>query len=244
MDRGIYIAASGMLAEQVRQDQIAADLANASTPGYKADRSAEKSFGELLLRNREDGSVVGPLGLGTRVDKVVTSLAQAPLRQTDEPLDVALEGDGFLAIQTPQGVRYTRDGQMVVDAQGRLATASYQQPVLDQTGRPIVVGSGQDVSIAADGTVQSGGRAVGRLGVFALANAKKFGDNLFTGTPGARPAATQVRQGFLEASGVDAARAMVDMITSLRQFEASQRVIHAIDETLGRGIQAGGPNGG
>src|SRR5919201_84041 len=132
MDRGLYIAASGMLAEQVRQDQIANDLANSSTPGYKADRSAQRAFSELLLQNSKTGAVVGPLGLGAMVDKVQTDMSEGPLRQTDEPLDVAIEGDGFLAVQTPQGVRYTRDGQLVVDAQGRLATASYQQPVLDQ----------------------------------------------------------------------------------------------------------------
>src|SRR4051812_29881017 len=132
MDRGLYIAASGMIAEQVRQDQIAADLANASTPGYKADRSAQRSFGEMLLENTEDGRTVGVLGLGTHVDEVRTSFAQAPLRQTEEPLDLALEGEGFLAVQSDNGVRYTRNGQLVVDAQGRLATAGGQHVLLDE----------------------------------------------------------------------------------------------------------------
>ena len=237
MERGLYIAASGMLAEQVRQDQIAADLAHTSTPGYKADRSAQKSFGELLLSNRKDGSVVGALGLGTYVDKIVTSYDQGALRQTDEPLDVALEGTGFLAVSTPQGVRYTRDGQMSVDAQGRLVTAGAQQPVLDAQNRPITVGASSRIEIGTDGTITAAGRTVGRLGVVSLTNPAKQGDNLFTGTAGARPAGTQVRQGALEQSGVDAARAMVDMIASLRNFESGQRVIHTIDETLGRGIQ-------
>jgi flagellar basal-body rod protein FlgG len=237
MERGLYIAASGMLAEQVRQDQIAADLANTSTPGYKADRSAQKSFGELLLSNQKDGSVVGALGLATLVDKTVTSLDQAPLRQTNGPLDLALEGEGFFGVRTPQGVRYTRDGQFSVDVQGRLVTAVGRQPVLDQQSRPIVIGQTTKLEVAADGAISSAGRVIGRVGVFGLTNAAKQGDNLFTGTVAARPAQTQVQQGFLEQSGVDAARSMIDMIASLRNFEASQRVIHAIDETLGRGIQ-------
>jgi flagellar basal-body rod protein FlgG len=242
MDRGLYIAASGMLAELVQQDQIANDLANASTPGYKADRSAERSFGDLLLANQKDGSLVGPLSLGTHVDTIATDLSQAPLRETDGKLDVGLEGDGFLAVRTANGVRYTRDGQLSLDAQGRLVTATAQEPVLDQQGREIVVGS-NDPTIAPDGTIQVGNRAVARIGVFSLANPQKVGDNEFTGTAGARPAATQVRQGFLETAGVDPARTMVDMIASLRAYEASQRVLHAIDDSLGKAVQAGATAG-
>src|SRR5882672_12115109 len=114
-ERGLYIAASGMLAELVRQDQLANDLANASTPGYKADRAAQASFGELLLENSATGQPIGPLGLGVHIAELKTDLAQGPVKQTDEPLDVALAGPGFLAVQTAQGTRYTRDGQLTVD---------------------------------------------------------------------------------------------------------------------------------
>ena len=85
MDRGLYIAASGMLAELTRQDQIANDLANASTPGYKADRSAQASFGELMLANRSNGQTVGPLSLGAHIAEIRTDVAPTALRQTDEP---------------------------------------------------------------------------------------------------------------------------------------------------------------
>ena len=118
MERGLYIAASGMLTELVRQDQLANDLANASTPGYKADRSAQSSFGDLLLSNTATGQTIGPLGLGVQIAETKTDLAQGPLVQTGEPLDVALQGPGFLAVQTAQGTRYTRDGQLAVDAKG------------------------------------------------------------------------------------------------------------------------------
>ena len=91
MDRGLYIAASGMLAEQTRQDQIANDLANASTPGYKADRSAQAAFGDVLIENTANGQALGTLGLGTQVTRIVTDMNPSPLKQTGESLDLALD---------------------------------------------------------------------------------------------------------------------------------------------------------
>jgi flagellar basal-body rod protein FlgF len=238
MDRGLYIAASGMLAELVRQDQLAHDLANASTSGYKADRSTQRSFGELLLANRSTGETVGAVGLGAEIAEVKTDLSQSPLRETNEPLDVALAGSGFLAVRTTDGVRYTRAGQLALDGQGRLTTAT-GQPVLDDRGQPITIRGG-DPAIAPDGTISLDGRAVAKLGIVDLRNPIKEGDTLFSGTPAGRPAATIVKQGFLEGSGVQPAEAMVEMMTSMRAYESVQRVIRTIDETLQRGIQSGG----
>jgi flagellar basal-body rod protein FlgG len=239
MDRGLYIAASGMLAEQTRQDQVANDLANASTPGYKADRSAQASFGRLLLENRATGQPIGTLDLGARIAAVRTDMTAGSLKETGSSLDVALDGEGFLTVQTGAGTRYTRDGQLAVDPQGRLATAT-GYPLLDDSGRPITVGGTNGLHIAADGTVSRSGGRIARLGVASLTSPLKEGDTLFAGTPGRRPAGTAVRQGFLEGSGVNAATAMVEMITSLRTFESDQKAIQTIDETLQKGIQAGG----
>src|SRR5512132_1024823 len=121
MERGLYIAASGMLAELVGQDQLANDLANASTPGYKADRASQASFGALLLENSASGQSIGSLGLGVQIAELKTDLSQGPTKQTGEPLDVVLAGPGFLTVQTAQGTRYTRNGQLNVDAKGQLA---------------------------------------------------------------------------------------------------------------------------
>jgi flagellar basal-body rod protein FlgG len=238
MDRGLYIAASGMLAELTRQDQLAHDLANASTTGYKADRSAQRSFGELLLANRVTGEVIGAGGLGAEIAEVRTDLSQSPLRETNEPLDVALAGSGFLAVQTANGTRYTRAGQLALDAQGRLTTAN-GLPVLDERGQTITIRGGEP-AIAPDGTITVGGRQVARLAVVDLRDPVKEGDTLFAGTPAGRPAGTVVRQGFLEGSGVEPAEAMVEMMTSMRAYESVQRVIRTIDETLQRGIMTGG----
>jgi len=228
-----------MLAEQTRQDQIANDLANASTPGYKPDRSAQESFDRLMLENRANGRQIGALDLGARIATVQTDMTAAPLEQTDNSLDVAIDGEGFLAVQTPAGARFTRNGQLVVDPQGRLTTAT-GFPVLDDKGKPITVGNANDLAIGADGTISRLGKAIARIGVVSLTRPTKQGDTLFAGVPGPRPAQSAVRQGFLEGSGVDPAMAMVEMITSLRAFQSAQKAIQTIDETLERGIQAGG----
>ena len=126
MDVGLYIAAQGMLAEQVRQDQLTNDLANASTPGYKSDHSVQTSFDDLLLSNTSTGQPIGPLATGVTISKVVTDMTPAPLQQTGQPLDFAVDGTGFFAVSTPQGVRYTRDGQFSANAQGLLIDARGQ----------------------------------------------------------------------------------------------------------------------
>jgi len=241
MERGLYIAASGMLAELVRQDQLANDLANASTPGYKADRSAQQSFGDMLLENSQTGAPVGALGGGVEISQIKTDLSQGPLQQTGEPLDVALDGPGFLAVSTPQGTRYTRNGQLTIDTKGNLATATGYE-VLDAQGKPIA--ATPDLQIGQDGTVTVGGKQAGKIAIVSLTNPAKIGDSLFSGAAGAAPSGTALQQGALEASGVNAARVMVDMIVSLRAYESGQKVIHSIDETLQRGIDSAGSVGG
>jgi flagellar basal-body rod protein FlgG len=239
MDRGLYIAASGMLAEQTRQDQLANDLANASTPGYKPDRSAQESFGRMLLQNRANGQAIGPLDMGARIVTTRTDLAAAPLQETGNDLDIAVDGEGFLAVATPAGTRYTRDGQLVVDPSGGLATATGFK-LLDDRGRPIPVGNANDLVIGGDGTISRKGKTIARIGLVSLTNPVKQGDTLFTGAAGPRPAQSAIRQGALEGSGVNPASAMVEMITSLRSFQSDQKAIQTIDETLQKGIEAGG----
>ena len=121
MDRGLYLAASGMLAEQLRQDQIANDLANSSTAGYKAERTTQQSFGEMLLTNSVTSNQIGRVTTGVSVTNTVTDWSPQPLKDTGEPLDFAINGDGFFAVQTGDGTRYTRNGQFMSDAQALVA---------------------------------------------------------------------------------------------------------------------------
>jgi flagellar basal-body rod protein FlgF len=164
----------------------------------------ERGFSDLLLWNSDTGTAVGSLSMGARVRKVVTDLSQGPLQTTANPLDVALDGPGFLAVSTGLGVRYTRNGELVIDGDGRLATDPGNL-VLGTSGSPITVGRVSDpcqISIDARGTVKVGTRTVGTLAVVSLTGATKQAETLFTGTPGVRPAGTAVRQRFLEGSGV------------------------------------------
>jgi flagellar basal-body rod protein FlgF len=229
MDLGLYIAASGMLADQVRQDQLSNDLANASTPGYKPDNATQTSFDSLLLSNTATGQPIGSIDALTRIDSIVTDLTPQGVRQTGRALDFAIEGDGFFAVNTPQGVRYTRNGQFSASAAGQLVDAQ-GNPVLSQGGAPIAV--------SANGTVPASA-----LGVFNLTGAVKQGYNLFTGTVAGGPTG-RVAQGALEQSGVDPVHTMVDMIASLRAYESGQRAIQSIDETLQGAAQTVGSMGG
>jgi flagellar basal-body rod protein FlgG len=217
MERGLYIAAAGMVAEMVRQDQIANDLANAATPGYKSDRSQQRSFSDLLLQNTATGQTVGPLGSGPLITKQVTDLQPEALRDTGEPLDLAISGDGYFAVQTTRGIRYTRNGAFQSAADGTLADAS---------GNKVLGTDGKPVKVAGDGTVSPSA-----VGCFALTGATKEGDALFTGTAAGK-ATGAIRSGALESSGVNAGRTMVDMMASLRAFEAGQKAIQTIDQTL------------
>ncbi len=217
MERGLYIAASGMLAEMARQDQLANDLANASTPGYKADRVAQRSFGDLLLSNTAGGGTVGPLGQGSALDKDVTDLRPQALRETSEPLDLAIQGEGWFGVQTKQGVRYTRNGSFAADAKGNL---------VDQLGNQVLGAGNKAIAVAKDGTIDAS-----KVAVFNVRNPVKQGDSNFTGTAGGTATGT-VKTGSLEGSGVDPARAMVDLMASMRAMEAAQRAITTIDSTL------------
>jgi flagellar basal-body rod protein FlgG len=229
MDVGLNIAAQGMLAEQVRQNQLSNDLANASTPGYKPDASVQSSFGAMLLSNTATGQQIGSIETGTDISKVVTDMAPAGLTQTGQPLDFGISGDGLFAVKTPQGIRYTRDGQFSSSAQGLLVDANGDQ-VLGQDGAPI--------RVSATGTVPASA-----LGVFNVTGVQKQGDDLFTGKLAGRGPGS-VEQGALENSGVDSIETMTEMIGSLQAYQSGQQAIQSIAQTLQTGSTEVGSVGG
>jgi flagellar basal-body rod protein FlgF len=217
MDVGLFIAASGMVAEQTRQDQLSNDLANATTPGYKPDSSPQHSFGEVLLANTLGGATVGSTVQGVALGKTFTDLTPGEIDETGEPLDFAIEGRGFFAVHTSQGTRYTRNGQFTASAAGILT---------DANGNPVLSQSGAEIKVSATGTLSPSA-----VGVFEITGAEKQGQNLYTGGAGGK-AQGSIRQGALESSGVDAATVMVEMIGSLRNFQSGQQAIQAIGQTL------------
>lgn len=217
MDPGLYIAASGMLAEQVRQSQLANNLANASTPGYEPQEAVQSSFGALLLSNTSTGQQIGTLNTGVKISGVVTDANPTPLQSTGQPLDFGISGNGYFAVRTRAGVRYTRDGRFASDSAGQL---------VDQNGDPVLSQSGQPIQVDPKGQV-----APGALGLFSVPKATQQGNNLLTGTAAGRATGT-IQQGQLNESGVDAIQTMTDMIASLRAYQAGQTAIQSIDQTM------------
>ncbi len=250
MVRGIYAAASGMVAGMAHQDAIAGNLANVDTPGYKRDFALIGSFPhELALRVEARGGQrpaarvpIGRLGSGAFVTGVGFDADEGPMIETQNPLDMAIQGDGYFVVSTPQGEAYTRNGAFTLNAQGQIATAG-GMPVLGEGG-PVRLPSGAKAEILADGSVLADGRFCGRLRVVCFddpSQLRKVGAGLFANVAGtampAMPAMrASVRQGFLEMSNVSAVAEMVRMIAGMRAYEACQRVIWFLDQTLDKAV--------
>jgi flagellar basal-body rod protein FlgG len=217
MDLGLNIAASGMLAEQIREDQLSSDLANASTPGYKPDTAVQSDFGTLLLSNTMTGQTVGTIDTNVEVTKQATNMTQGLIQPTGQPLDFAISGTGFFAVKTANGTEYTRNGQFSPNAQGQL---------VDQFGDEVLSPTGGSITVSAKGTVPAGA-----LGVFNVPSVTKLGNNNFSGTTTGK-ATGLVESGQLEESGVDPIQTMTDMTASLQAYQAGQQAIQTISQTL------------
>ncbi len=228
-----------MNSAMARQDVIAANLANVNTVGYKADRVTTEAFSEMVLRNMSTGQEIGNLSMGSRVSGTITDFSQGALRNTGLATDMAIAGDGFFAIETANGVRYTRNGEFSVSGDGYLVNQN-NEFVLGSNGQRLLVGG--DPKVSPDGRIYSAeGNLLGEVGVVTLdiETAQKVGANQWTGTvTGTRPATTKVRQGYVEASSVNSIQEMVEMISNMRSFESSQRMISMIDGTLDRSVNS------
>lgn len=242
MIRGLYTAASGMLVGMARQDVWSNNMANSQTPGYRQDDVALRSFPEALLKRFEAaapaGAAVGRLGFGADVAAVVTCTLPGRYVQTQNPLDVALEGDGYLAVTTAAGTRYTRHGRLHLDDDGFLCTSAGHR-VLDGGGSPLrLPPAGGDPVIEADGRVVIGGQDAGTIGIWRIAGGpQKEGHNLFVAAAAALDTgATRLRQNSIELPNLDAIGAMAEMLSILRSYEASQKALQAQDEALGKAV--------
>lgn len=240
---GLYTAASGMIAVEQRQDIIANNLANVATPGYKRLQPVQLGFYEVLSNklqspahfNRE----AAPAG-GVKSVESFTNLAAGSLRITEDPLNLALTGPGYVVVNTPQGERYTRDGHFSRDQEGQLASAEGYK-VLGSNGDPIDVAGGT-VTISQDGLVRVDGLEAGRIQVVEFQEPKRLervGDNLYRASDavlqksGAAKETTLV-QGALEMSNVQLPVEMTSMMLGMRAYEANQKVIQAIDGATSR----------
>ncbi len=241
MTRGVYTAAAGMLASQAAQDTIAQNLANAATTGYKEDVPRFESF-ESALASSSNGSSIGVLGSGAGLKDVTTNFAAGGLQKSGNPLDIALTGDAALAVQTPQGIRLTRDGSLSLNTQGTLTLSDGQTPVLGADNRTIQIpAKTKEISISPRGDVAADGVRVGRLRLASLSTAdgpKKVGDNEYAVQflrPA--PATATVHQGYLEASNVNVVKEMVSMISIMRAYETNQKMMQSEDDTTGKAVE-------
>jgi flagellar basal-body rod protein FlgG len=230
---GMYTAAAGMAAQQQRLAALSNDLANVNTTGYKRVRVA---FRDLVYTPAGPGTAPGiQEGAGAAATSVGRGAAQGALKRTDRRLDVAIDGPGFIRARAADGSEVlTRDGSLHLDAGGRLLTSSGAS-----TGVTLRPGTAEDqITIGRDGSVSDGDRVVGRLDlvqVRAVDGLQPNGDNTFSATVASGNAAggdVKLEQGALEASNVDVADAMADMIEAQRSFELASRAIRMQDQLL------------
>ena len=248
MIRGLYTSASGMMAEMVRNDVSANNLANVNTTGYKKDDALFMTFPEVLIQRVNDQKqseisprpVIGTLGTGAIVDEVITSHEQGQLRESTNPFDMAIAGEGFFVVQNDRGDFYTRNGSFTLDSQGYLVTTQGDY-VMGQAGR-IKIGSSNNVLVDTAGNVSMDGQQTAVIRIVNVADKAaltKVGDSLFTGGQAAAGNVGQVKQKFIEASNVNVITEMVNMITIMRAYEANQKMTQAHDQTLGQAIEIG-----
>jgi flagellar basal-body rod protein FlgF len=238
MSGTIYKAGAGAILQQIRLEAYANNLANVNTTGFKADQPVFR-FDAPEIPSETAGNVprLSPYALPM---EYVTNFESGPLRQTGGPLDVAIVGEGFFEVQTPDGLRYTRNGGLSINAAGELSTAK-GWPVMGQGGAIRVEGS--RVEITEAGQVIVDGSEVGILKVVDFSDRsglKKAGDSLFKDEgQGAGMSAAEgyrVAQGRLESSNVDAIRTMTEIIETLRVFETYQKVIRSADEATAKTV--------
>ena len=261
MSKGIFTAVSGAVAQTERLDTIANNLANVNTPGFKRDSQIFKEYVTAYQKEptamtipRIPGSIESFYDMNggdksyVETDGTHTDYSQGFAKATGNKLDVAIDGDGFFEVATPQGVRMTRAGSFTINNDGILVTKQ-GFPVLkegapgsDPQGRMIKTDGTRDIAFGEGGEITQGNQPIGKLSLVTVQQKdalQKQGENLYTFRNGynATPesvktsgAGTKLQQGFLEGSNVNPIKEMTDMITATRTFESTQKAIQAYDD--------------
>lgn len=246
----IYQVMSAAIGQEMRIDQIANNLANVNTPGFKKDGSLFlDEFQARLAEGQTSGQVQSAIPSGTvypSLPQTYSDFTTGPIQDTGRQLDIAIESDGFLEVQGRDGQTcYTRAGNLDVNQDGELVNAS-GLPVLDAQGKAIKLdtATGGKLTITPDGRVVQGAVEAGRLGIVTFedpAQLIKRGEGLFQAPQGAEPESVdtpKIRQGALEASNVNPIDEMVQMIQAQRMYDAQQRIVRTFDELAEKRIQA------
>jgi flagellar basal-body rod protein FlgF len=227
-----YIALSRMIAQQRLLDVRASNLANVSTPGFKAERLM---FSDYVLRQNGIDTAPGDSSVQMVQDRATyRDWGEGDISRTGNPLDLALQGEGFFAVETSRGERYTRAGRFTISATNQIVDLA-GNVVSDTNGQPLnVPEGGGEISIKGDGTVTVGGNQVGQLKVVTFDDNQQLqaeGGTLFTTTQTARPATTpQVLQGAVEASNTQAITEMTKMMAEMQEFKFASQFVDGEDQ--------------
>ncbi len=270
MVRGLYTAASGMMVQMDKMDAVSNNMANVDLTGYKKDYTANKAFPELLLRRMntdivrkfpigsiDKAPIVGQVGVGVELNEVYTDFKQGSFKQTENPLDVCLSGEGFFCVESNYGERYTRNGSFTLDENGLLVNKN-GLPVLGEKG--LIYLKKNNFKIDKMGNIYTNpkweddpkrlvtmrenewedAQKIDKLKIVNFEQTRylrKQGNSLWKDTRESGPAKivptgveTRVLEGFLEASNVNSVEEMVKMIEINRAYEANQRSVKTHDE--------------
>ena len=225
----INLTVASMQIDMRRMDVIANNAANALTPGFKREILAVTG-GLGLTGSKTD---VTAQQAGAQLPSITTDQSPGTPRKTSTPLDIAILGEGYMEVQTDQGLAYTRHGALRLDERGRLVTQA-GHPVLGQTGE-ITISSPTPI-IEQDGTVIDQGNTVGKIKIVTFERAEQLlsaGNALLVprdGTTANETSRPRILQGHLEGSNVDSAREMITLLQTFRHFESSHRSLQAYDE--------------
>ncbi|MGM0446153.1 MAG: flagellar basal-body rod protein FlgF [Bacillota bacterium] len=243
MIRGLYTSASAMQTNLKRMDVTSNNLANVDTDGYKKDGTVQRTFSEMLISRHDNNGKeeLGALGTGVEVDESYTNFKEGNIQHTNNKLDLAVQGSGFFTLQTPEGIRYSRNGNFYLNNENQVVD-SHGNFLLNQNNEPIQIVPGREISIDNQGQIFLGeleGETINLVDFENYDQLTKIGNNLYQ-TEGdieeIEPEGSSIMQGYLEGSNVNVVEEMASMIEVTRAYESNQKVIQTIDNTLDKAV--------
>ncbi len=251
MLKGLYSAYSGMMNEQKRLDVLTNNLANATTTGYKSEGTTSQAFSDVLAYKIKDASVgyrtatrLGVNTPGVKIGETYIDFSQGSFKATENTYDLALSGEGFFNISFTSkdgetSTMYSRDGSFTLNSEGYLVTKDGDF-VLGENGR-IQLDPLSETSISNAGVIEQNGQVIDTILVTDFADydyLEHYGENYFSPVEGAEftTSSAQIFSGYLETSNVSVVKEMVDMISVTRAYEANQKLIQTMDDTLDKAV--------
>lgn len=255
MVRGLFTAYTGMTNEQKRLDVISNNLANAATVGYKESDISSKAFDDVLTLKIKDASEptnsrkIGTMSLGVMPGEQYTNYEQGSLKQTTGTYDLALEGDGFfnLSVTDKAGnvsTQYTRNGSFTMAKDGHIVDESGNY-LMGESGAIIVPTNAREIKIDKTGGIYADDEYIDTVKVSDFEDYNymiKAGDSMYQALDGAveKESSASIQQGYLEQSNVNVVSEMVNLITTTRSYEANQKMIKTVDQTLDLAVNSVG----